>query len=135
MSNSSPAMTRSQIKTLHLKPGEKQQVLKILASEQFTKLKTLAEQIVMILGDGKKTNKSMKYLINLEDCRVMFGMNNVGTLNHHYRHGLKIKSNLIKPIGRPTILTEQEDNALLQEILLRENLKRPMTAVDTGMGF
>jgi len=60
----------------------------------------------------------------------MFGVNTVGTVNHHYQRGLKIKSNLIKPIGRPTILTELEDNALLQEIFLRENLKRPMTAVD-----
>jgi len=54
MSESSLAMPRSRIKTFHLKPGDKQRVLKILASNEFSMLKTLAEQIAMILGDGKK---------------------------------------------------------------------------------
>jgi len=63
----------------------------------------------------ERKNKSMKYLISLEDCRVMFGVNTVGTVNHHYQRGLKIKSNLIKPIGRPTILTELEDNAFYRK--------------------
>ena len=79
---SSPALKRDKLKILHLIPGQKSKVLKIIRSHDFQNSATLSQQVFMVLGNNNKINSKMAYRISLKLFQIMFSISTIGALMH-----------------------------------------------------